>query len=190
MASYNHQPWRSRPLVAAYSAASVLILIQVGMGIISKTTQAGAKSETSPFSTSSSTITLSEFCKLLLSTVLFYFERRSRNQNARNHVNPSLAPLPPSEKTHLPEPKKILVERMRIKVNGDYPPRYSEVYEDANEARLELRTFWGYCKNDVSQGTRYGFIQLAFLYALINNTVSGKPNMSCISICRHTDSAY
>ena len=42
---------------------------------------------------------------------------------------------------------------------------------DARGGELTREEFWNYCKNEVPLDTKYGFFQLALLYALINNTV-------------------
>lgn len=41
----------------------------------------------------------------------------------------------------------------------------------ARGGELTLGEFWEYCKKEVPVDTKYGFLQLALLYALINNTV-------------------
>ena len=42
---------------------------------------------------------------------------------------------------------------------------------DARGGELNWEEFWNYCKSEVPMDTKYGFFQLALLYALINNTV-------------------
>ncbi|TAQ89874.1 hypothetical protein B7494_g1813 [Chlorociboria aeruginascens] len=160
---HNRLSWLSGPLGATYAAALGLVAIQVGMGIILKIAQKGGTYEFSP----SSSVTLSEFFKMVLSTIFFY--RECRKRNARN-VNPSHTALPTSERNSFEESKAFSGEQMNG--NGESSGSHvAERYKNAREPYLDLRTFWGYCKNEVSRDTRYGFAQLALFYALINNTI-------------------
>jgi hypothetical protein len=163
MVGYTRLPWLSGPIGATYAAALGLVAIQVGMGILLKISQ---KSGTYEFSRSSS-VTLSEFFKMLLSTIFFY--RECRKRNARN-VNPSYTALPTSERGSFGEAKEFSDERTNGNRNGH--AKVLEVNKDAKEPYLDLRTFWECCRNEVSRDTRYGFAHLALFYALINNTVS------------------
>lgn len=45
------------------------------------------------------------------------------------------------------------------------------LFSSAKGGQLTLEEFWNYCKNEVPMDTKYGFFQLALLYALINNTI-------------------
>lgn len=45
------------------------------------------------------------------------------------------------------------------------------LFSSAKGGQLTLEEFWNYCKDEVPMDTKYGFFQLALLYALINNTV-------------------
>jgi hypothetical protein len=168
---FNHSrlSWLSGPQGAAYAAALGLIGIQVGIGIVMKAAQKGGTYAFSP----SSSVTLSEFFKMLLSTMFFY--RECRQRNARNQ-SPAHTALPTSERNSFEEAKAFADEEANMNGSGEASGAYvAERFKDAKEPMLDVWTFWGYVKSEVSLDTRYGFAQLALFYALINNTVSLPP---------------
>lgn len=146
---------------AVYYSALCLILIQVGIGIILKSSQTGGKYA---FSVSGS-ITISEFFKFLLSTIFFWRHYRAQSRQLGYESVPLHINLPSSTRSssslelkdyHSEESDDTVVEL------ADRPaePRWSH-----------LRAFWGHYFEEINVDTRYGFALLALLYALINNTV-------------------
>ena len=149
---------------SAYAAALGLIAIQVGIGIIMKAAQKGGSYE---FSASSS-VTISEFCKMLLSTFFFYRECRRRNATI---LSPAHTALPTSERSSFEE-AKVFADEETNGIGEASGPRFVERHKDGKAPHLDGQTFWDYIKNEIGVDTRYGFAQLALFYALINNTAS------------------
>ncbi|KAH8819502.1 UDP-galactose transporter [Xylogone sp. PMI_703] len=148
--------WLHGPQGAAYAAALGLVSIQVGIGIIMKAAQRGGTYTFSP----SSSVTISEFCKMLLSTLFFYRECSKRNWND-------------SDSGSFEETKPFSADEEEGKINGNGEASGSHQtnrYDNGAAPRLDLGRFWEYIKNEVSVDVRYGFAQLALFYALINNT--------------------
>ncbi|KAL3426432.1 UDP-galactose transporter [Phlyctema vagabunda] len=162
---HNRLAWLHGPQGAAYAAALGLIAIQVGIGIIMKMAQSGGSYDFSP----SSSVTISEFCKMLLSTLFFYRECKQRVANKE----PAHTPLPTSERNSFEESKPFSEdEAAGLNTNGHgHRRRTSEAYNSPRDVRLDSKTFITYIRNEVSRDTRYGFAQLALFYALINNSI-------------------
>ncbi|KAL2876535.1 hypothetical protein SGCOL_008110 [Colletotrichum sp. CLE4] len=160
------------PQHAAYAAALGLVAIQVGIGIIMKISQTGGSYSFSP----SASVTISEFLKMLLSTIFFYNECKRR---VADGIRPSTrgggsgyasiaTELPLAERSSLDEKREEeglngsasssstgnIVERN----NGPLPP-------------LDVRTYWSYVRGEVTRDVRYGFCNLALFYVLINNSI-------------------
>jgi hypothetical protein len=152
MAQYTSISWLAGAKSAAYYAALSLIVIQVGIGVIMKASQTGGQYM---FSASAS-VTISEFLKFLLSG-LFYWRECQRRQISF-HSTPTDVESGSSTRT---SSSSLELEHHDLECD-EKPRKYT---------RLDSRTFWKLCKNELSSGTRYGFAQLALLYALINNSV-------------------
>jgi hypothetical protein len=155
---------------AAWGAALALVAIQVGIGLIMKTSQRGGKYAFSP----SSSVTISESLKLLLSTGFFWRECKARV--ARSEA-PRHSTLPTSERSS-PESKPF-IEDPESNGNRSTYEYQKEHVESYSTAQLDLRAFWQYVKSEVSLDVRYGFAQLALFYVLINNMVYGNPRFHC-----------
>ncbi|RFU28397.1 hypothetical protein B7463_g7933, partial [Scytalidium lignicola] len=157
--THHRLSWLHGPQGAAYAAALGLVSIQVGIGIIMKAAQRGGTYTFSP----SSSVTISEFCKMLLSTLFFYRECSKRNQNA-------------SGTGSFEETKPFSAEdeeEAQINGNGEASgSQQAQRFSSGNGVapRLGPRRFLEYVRNEVSRDVRYGFAQLALFYALINNT--------------------
>ncbi|OLN96061.1 CMP-sialic acid transporter 2 [Colletotrichum chlorophyti] len=163
----------SGPQHAAYAAALGLVVIQVGIGIIMKISQTGGSYSFSP----SASVTISEFFKMLLSTLFFYNECKRR---AADGIRPSTrgggsgysslatSELPTHERSSLDE------KREEEALNGSASSSNSgNAVEKHNGPlpRLDLRTFWSYIRGEVTRDVRYGFCNLALFYVLINNSI-------------------
>ncbi|RDW84823.1 UDP-galactose transporter [Coleophoma cylindrospora] len=159
--SHNRLAWLHGPQGAAYAAALGLIAIQVGIGIIMKISQSKGTYDFSP----SSSVTISEFFKMLLSTLFFYRECKTRIANRE----PAHTPLPTSERNSFEETKPF-AEDQTSDLNGNgHSMSPTSAYTPA--ANMDIKTFILFIRNEVSRDTRYGFAQLALFYALINNTI-------------------
>jgi hypothetical protein len=154
--------WLATARSAAFYAAFILVVIQVGIGIIMKASQ-GPTGEYA-FSVSAS-LTFSELIKFALSIFLFYRQCTKRRMDSQ-----SSAPCPVSSS----EMKPFLDHAATFE--GTSLSAGEEAQEDDAQpptVQLDWRSFWThYCVNEISVEMRYGFAQLALLYALINNTVS------------------
>lgn len=139
-------------------AALALVGIQVGIGIVMKASQTGESYSFSP----SGSIAISEFCKLVLSTIFFYRECRQR---LRDGVWPSTSG---GESVYVAVPSAedgAGKSRLGL-VNGR---------ETSDRLELDARTFWRYIRGEVPLHVRWGFCNLALFYVLINNTVCCRP---------------
>ncbi|KAH8814816.1 UDP-galactose transporter [Xylogone sp. PMI_703] len=153
--------WLHRPQSQAYVAALGLVSIQVGIGIIMKAAQRGGTYTFSP----SSSVTISEFCKMLLST-LFYYRECSKIHTQNN-----------GQEIFSEETKPLSAEDEEEQAYEGENGETSSAHRDdihmnfgGIKPKLRFRQFWKYIKNVVSRDIRYGFAQLALFYALINNT--------------------
>ena len=163
------------PQQAAYLAALGLVAIQVGIGIILKVAQTDGAYSFSP----SASVTISEFFKMLLSTLFFYRECKTR---AASGVRPSTrgggsgyslvggADLPVAERRSDDDHEKHVEEGNGV--NG----HATAAEKLAGPARaLDARLFWTYVRGEVTVDVRYGFCNLAMFYVLINNSVGIAP---------------
>jgi hypothetical protein len=161
------------PQRAAYLAALGLVAIQVGIGIILKIAQTDGSYSFSP----SASVTISEFFKMLLSTLFFYRECKTR---AASGVQPSTrgggsgyalvgnSDLPLTERRSDDDHEKHVEEGNGNAANG----RALVTEKLAGPAReLNVRLFWSYVRGEVTVDVRYGFCNLAMFYVLINNSV-------------------
>lgn len=151
---------------AAYGAALALVAIQVGIGLIMKSSQKGGKYAFSP----SSSVTISEFLKLLLSTCFFWREckaRVARTEAPHHSTSPTLERLSSESKPFIEDP-----ELNGSESTNEYAKEHMESY---SSQQLDLHTFWQIVKDEVPLDVRYGFAQLAMFYVLINNMVCSNP---------------
>ncbi|KAK1964718.1 UDP-galactose transporter [Colletotrichum sublineola] len=161
------------PQQAAYAAALGLVAIQVGIGIIMKISQTGGSYSFSP----SASVTISEFCKMVLSTIFFWNECKRR---AADGVLPSTrgggsgysslatSELPLAERSSLDE------KREEEALNGSASSSSNADGLDKHNGPLpplNFRTYWSYVRGEVTKDVRYGFCNLALFYVLINNSI-------------------
>ncbi|KAK2059458.1 UDP-galactose transporter [Colletotrichum caudatum] len=161
------------PQQAAYAAALGLVAIQVGIGIIMKVSQTGGSYSFSP----SASVTISEFFKMVLSTIFFWNECKRR---AADGVLPSTrgggsgysslatSELPLAERSSLDE------KREEDALNGNAGSSSNANGVDKHTSPLpplDFRTFWRYVRGEVTKDVRYGFCNLALFYVLINNSI-------------------
>jgi hypothetical protein len=162
--------WLSSKQRSAYCAALALIAIQVAIGIIMKTAQTSGDYA---FSASAS-LTISEFFKLLISTALFYreYRKRPRRTDILNSPESFELFLSPSGQSSARSSSDHSCEEN----SGDNEKESNRSSEDAEgwtpPKLFSVSSFWGQFQEEMSTENRYGFVQLALLYALINNTVS------------------
>lgn len=143
--------WLGNGRGAAYASALCLVAIQVGIGIIMKSSQTGGHYKYSE----SACITISEFFKLLLSTCFFYAECRTRNTG---YIAAHTA-LPSSPRSSTSTMELMSVEETKsMPIDG--------------EVKLSWRQFITFIKTEASVDATYGFAKLALLYSFVNNTVS------------------
>ncbi|KAG5744533.1 hypothetical protein H9Q72_013221 [Fusarium xylarioides] len=159
----------SSPQRAAYIAALGLVGIQVGIGVIMKTAQSGGSYAFSP----SGSITISEFLKLILSSIFFYRECKTRAQTG---VGPSTRGSDTAYASLAEDHRDLEIQDK----DGDASSLTALDSEDEgsrdsghSSAALPfgLRTFWGYIRGEVRDDVRFGFYNLALIYILINNSL-------------------
>jgi hypothetical protein len=163
MIQYASPGWFFNAKFAVYYSALSLIGIQVGIGIIMKLSQSGGQYS---FSASSS-VTISEFLKLLLSGLFFWRECRKRQTSFHatstefdtisNDAESASASASPSSQSSFEWRDSIELEKQGL-----------------TRTRLDARVFMRYCLDEISPKARYGFAQLALLYGLINNSVGAR----------------
>ncbi|KAL9129687.1 MAG: hypothetical protein Q9217_001929 [Psora testacea] len=163
-------------LTPAYAAALALVVIQVGIGLIYKSAAQGGSKSNYGFSPSSS-VTLSEFLKLLLSTAFFYGECRQRyassssgyRQAATTSAQDSFKEKAEVSDRDLESPES-LHETSTLNNTGESP---RGLFARDNGSHLGLKEFFRCFGDEVPADAKYGFIQLAMLYSLLNNSVCG-----------------
>ncbi|KAK1979657.1 UDP-galactose transporter [Colletotrichum cereale] len=162
------------PQQAAYAAALGLVAIQVGIGIIMKLSQTGGSYSFSP----SASVTISEFFKMVLSSIFFWNECKRR---AADGILPSTrgggsgysslatSELPLAERSSLDE------KREEEALNGSAASSSTNAngvdHHTGPLPRLDFRTYWSYVRGEVTKDVRYGFCNLALFYVLINNSI-------------------
>ncbi len=149
---------------AAYLSAFCLVVIQVGIGIIMKSSQAGGSYT---FSVSSA-VTISELLKCILSASFILRDCLiQRSGPAQTHLILPSSPRPSDDEA---------VIEMKTKYS-EQGPEDPVVFHDDDEdmdcppPRTTLFNQFVSQLSYVSVKSRYGFAMLAWLYALINNTV-------------------
>jgi hypothetical protein len=168
---FSRLAWLFEPQGLAYGAPLGLISVQVVLGIIVQ----AAQNEGSYGFSASSSVTISELLKFMLSGYLFYRECRTRHTNQQR---PGHSLLVTTERHSSEETKPLASEEINGHENGHgHPngngrasPPFGKSYKTAT-SDLDFSTYLEYVTNEISIGTRYGFAQLALFYALINNTV-------------------
>jgi hypothetical protein len=159
--------WFFEPQGLAYGAPLGLISVQVVLGII---VQAAQKDGSYGFSASSS-VTITEFLKFLLSGYFFYRECRTRHATQQRSGHSLLVT---TERHSSEETKRLASEETNEHENGNgngraSPSPFVKSYKTTSD--FDFSTYLEYVKNETGIDTRYGFAQLALFYALINNTV-------------------
>ncbi|GKT55679.1 UDP-galactose transporter [Colletotrichum tofieldiae] len=161
------------PQQAAYAAALGLVAIQVGIGIIMKIAQTGGSYSFSP----SASVTISEFFKMVLSTIFFYNEckrrvadgiRPSTRGGGSGYASLATSELPLNERSSLDE------KREEEGLNGSASSSSNGNVVDKHTGPLpplDFRTYWSYVRGEVTRDVRYGFCNLALFYVLINNSI-------------------
>jgi hypothetical protein len=160
----------SSPQRAAYLAALGLVGIQVGIGVIMKTAQSGGSYAFSP----SGSITISEFLKLILSSIFFYRECKTRAQTG---VGPSTRGSDTAYASLADDHQDLEIQ------DKDEDSSSLTALDSEDEGSRDsgpsspplpfgLRTFWSYIRGEVRDDVRFGFYNLALIYILINNSVS------------------
>ncbi|GKT43301.1 CMP-sialic acid transporter 2 [Colletotrichum spaethianum] len=161
------------PQQAAYAAALGLVAIQVGIGIIMKIAQTGGSYSFSP----SASVTISEFFKMVLSTIFFYNEckrrvadgiRPSTRGGGNGYASLATSELPLNERSSLDE------KREEEGLNGNASSSSNGNVVDKHTGPLpplDFRTYWSYVRGEVTRDVRYGFCNLALFYVLINNSI-------------------
>jgi hypothetical protein len=167
---FSRLAWLFEPQGLAYGAPLGLISAQVVLGLIVQ----AAQSDGSYGFSASSSATISELLKFLISGYLFYRECRTRHTNQQR---PGHSLLVTTERYSSEETKPLASEETHGHPNGNgrASPPFGKSYKTAT-SDLDFSTYLEYVKSEVSIDTRYGFAQLALFCALINNTVcSGSP---------------
>jgi hypothetical protein len=152
------------PHNAAYFSAFCLVVIQVSIGIIMKSSQTKGRYS---FSTSGS-VTISEFIKFLLSaSVILYRCHLVRSTPGYTHIPLSSSPRSScSDELSSFNPGKDEQSKMEQGTRQ----RFDEV-STLGQPKTILDLFLEQI-SQVSVENRFGFAKLALLYSLINNTVS------------------
>lgn len=168
---------------AAYIAALCLVGIQVGVGIVMKSSQTGGGYSFSP----SASVTISEFFKMIVSLVFFWFECRKR---AAQGIGPTISHVGYSPVLNAPidddeENDGDSVEMKRAGFNGDDHDgdiaiangngNMSSAYHSPSNGgmpmKLRLGLYWQYIRSETSRRTQWELCNLALLYLLVNNTI-------------------
>ncbi|PHH81140.1 hypothetical protein CDD82_1283 [Ophiocordyceps australis] len=167
------------PSGPAVAAALGLMAIQVGIGIIMKMAQAGGSYS---FSTSGS-VSISEFCKLLLSAAFF---RRECLKRIADGIRPRSDPIPANAMQPFNKATGASENDDVELAQGSIPLLFEEgegrdarkshdegkSHADADVNRiLDAHTFWEYFKGELTQEKMIGFYILALAYTLINNSI-------------------
>jgi hypothetical protein len=128
---------------------------------------------------SSGLVTISEFLKLLLSASLLLRRCLQPSKQHSGESGPGYAPLIPLTSS---SPNKLIPRELNDEESGSdealpEPEDFDIGLEDPYPKPNLFRSFLA-CLKEVSVETRYGFANLALLYALINNTVG----IDCLSL--------
>ncbi|RDA86150.1 hypothetical protein CP532_3056 [Ophiocordyceps camponoti-leonardi (nom. inval.)] len=169
------------PSYQAVAAATGLVAIQVGLGVILKLAQNDGSYS---FSTSGS-VSMSEFGKLILSTILFCRECsqriargvKPRTRGGGDYESLPLAstPVVSDRRRHSrddedddEEGEHDVLEEDEIQ-EEDFPD--VKLHDEMVDAKLSPAVVWRYFRAEVTQEKRAGFYILALCYTLINNSI-------------------
>lgn len=151
----------------AVCSAAALVLIQVGIGIVLKAAQTDNHYAFSP----SSSVTISEFLKMLLAIGFFY-----REWAARVAENAGRAYLPVSASD---DSVSLRYEMERPLEENDKQREMGDEALQQNELRVEP-SFLTAMRKEVSTDIAFGLGLLSLFYVLINNLVSYAQSL-CLS---------
>ncbi|KAG4441639.1 hypothetical protein IFR05_002846 [Cadophora sp. M221] len=162
--------WSQHTYNAAYLSALCLVIIQVSIGCIMRSSQTSGKYT---FSTSSS-VTISEFFKFLISSALM--ARAARKEREREGDEKAMGEIGAERGSEEEEGKR---GREKERVGDDDELGVGVGVEDerliygGGKAHGKVGLVRAYVRSlgMVSIENRYGFVKLALLYALINNTI-------------------
>lgn len=150
------QSWSS----PAYLATVCLVAIQVGIGVVMKSAQGDhGQYKFSP----TSSVTISEFFKLLLSLSFFAIECWHR---AKQGVAPGKSDLGAYSLMQTSAETEILRSSDDIDVDG-----IPEVDGKPPSTFLTPGLFWQYLWSELSTPTKFDVLNLSLLYLLVNNTI-------------------
>ena len=159
----------------AIVAAVALVIVQVGVGIIYKIAQQANGAYA--FSQSSS-IAISEFLKLAISTACFYAQCRKRQGITHpndSHYRGDEGSGNEKVHDHDASPYDLVSneENTRDSQDGTDKGRNRHTEQERQQRRSWIgpAAFFSAIRNETSSATVYGMAQLALLYAIINNTV-------------------
>ena len=175
-------------LSPAYAAALALIFIQVSIGLIYKASQTNGKYASPRFTiapqvadvcsrygfSASSSVTISEFCKFLLSTFFFYGEWRKRKHTALaqddrdEEVAHELKRRDSDSRDGMDDDDGESSTTLRLS-QEDYVgniPSWMGGY-----VRGSHMDFVTAVKQEITIDVRYGFAHLALFYVVMNNMV-------------------
>ncbi|PMD62276.1 uncharacterized protein K444DRAFT_627235 [Hyaloscypha bicolor E] len=166
------ESWQIGLQSAAYLSALCLVAIQVGIGIIMKSSQTGGKYTFS----SSGLVIISEFLKMILSASLLLRHCMKQSRNRAEESGPGYAlliPVAPSPRSSSPDELIGLksIEEEEEKASQETLREDVELGHDIPVLKTNLFVSWVAALGEVSVETRYGFANLALLYCLINNTI-------------------
>ncbi|RCI17269.1 hypothetical protein L249_3151, partial [Ophiocordyceps polyrhachis-furcata BCC 54312] len=150
----------------AVAAATGLVAIQVGLGVILKLAQNDGSYS---FSTSGS-VSISEFGKLILSTILFCREcshRIARGMKPRTHTGGDYESPP---LTSTPGASSRGQNGRDEDDEEEYFPHVKLQYNMV-DAKLSPAVVWRYFRGEVTDEKQAGFYILALCYTLINNSI-------------------
>ena len=174
---------RVRPAILA---AIALVIVQVGIGLVYKIAQ---QADGAYAFSQSSSIAISEFFKLAISTACFYIQCCRRQKNAlpddghnRTEKNSAsekefndhsgtygLVANEEDARRSQDESKHDSSESLGLVSYDDVP--YVDDGGRSRAAWISPSVFFSAIANETSSSTVYGMAQLALLYAIINNTV-------------------
>ncbi|KAF2395650.1 hypothetical protein EJ06DRAFT_484915 [Trichodelitschia bisporula] len=151
-------------LSPAYAAALALVAIQVSIGLLYKASQTNGRYA---FSASSS-VTISELLKFLLSTYLFFREWKKRTyaevaQEPDIEIKETPAAFKDDENDAESSSSRLLEEE-------DFLATPSQT-QSAPVRRFDAAGFMAAVREEIPAETRYGFVHLALFYVIINNTI-------------------
>lgn len=165
----------------AYLAALSLVGIQVGTGLVMKGAQKGDSYTFSP----SGSVAISEFCKLILSTI-FLFQECDKRYSAgflasSTHESADYSILPESDQTLSLRSSQEQEDAWRDE--SLIPEPRNKLRTGSLISTMGISIFWDYFRGQVPTTSRWGFCNLALFYVLVNNLVKYTPECtSCTEL--------